>query len=923
MAPFAAGQRWVSEMEPELGVGLITEVSTRRIRLSFPAAEVERQYAIGTAPLRRLEFKSGDTIKRRDGVKFRVDAVEENGGVLTYRCAEQRINEEELDDLFSLASPQDRLCSGFYDTNAMFMLRVDALHWRAKHYQSPAFGFIGGRIDLIPHQLYVAEQVSGRQIPRVLLSDQIGLGKTIEAILIIHRLLLSRRIERVLIIVPETLVHQWFVECLRRFNLVFRIIDADYMASRSDQNSTPFDEDQLALISLDYLIHAPSLMQHALQAAWDMIIVDEAHHILEESVEYRFLEQLAGRTTGLLLLTATPQQLGHRSHFARLQLLDPARYYDYSEFKREAENYRKTANLVMRLLDNKALRASDLVLLQELEPSAAAGRLSAADRPHIIRHLLDRHGLGRVIFRNTRTAIPNFPPRKVHLIALESAGNQHRLIEEFKADSNADVRMQYDFRDDPRILWLAGFIKKHKSKILLICHSVQKATAIEAALKKHINAKSALFHENMTLLQRDRSAAWFSEKDGAQLLICSEIGSEGRNFQFAHHLVLFDLPLDPELLEQRIGRLDRIGQRETIHIHVPYQNGSPQEKLVRWCHEGFHAFEQNAGDAFQLYEKFGAAVRKIALEKESARLDQLIADTRIYHASLTAQLEKGRDRLLELNSFDEKKAAALKKEIQSLGADSSFQDLMFRLFDYFGVAVEELAESIHLMSIDHHTHSDFPFPAFRRERVAISFDRQTALSRDEIEFLTPDHPSALGAIDLLLASEKGNAVFAAWEKEHPELLLESVYILECLAPMRLHIERFFPPTLIRVLVNHRGENMTATLSMAMLNKNISNASNPDLLHNVKIKGTILPRMMEACLHFAQKMAASEKRQKGATASAILHEEMQRLQSLIKINPNVTQREIDLLHDETSAVLKAIRRARLRLDAIRFIVGGWK
>jgi predicted amidophosphoribosyltransferase len=102
-----------------------------------------------------------------------------------------------------------------------------------------------------------------------------------------------------------------------------------------------------------------------------------------------------------------------------------------------------------------------------------------------------------------------------------------------------------------------------------------------------------VFHEDLTLVQRDRAAAWFSEADGARLLLCSEIGSEGRNFQFAHHLILFDLPLKPDLLEQRIGRLDRIGQTEDIKIHVPYIAGSGEEVLARWYHEGLNAFEKN------------------------------------------------------------------------------------------------------------------------------------------------------------------------------------------------------------------------------------------------------------------------------------------------------------------------------------------
>src|SRR5690606_15884430 len=116
---------------------------------------------------------------------------------------------------------------------------------------------------------------------------------------------------------------------------------------------------------------------------------------------------------------------------------------------------------------------------------------------------------------------------------------------------------------------------------------------------------ASVFHEDLTLVQRDRNAAWFAEPDGAQILLCSEIGSEGRNFQFAHHLILFDMPVHPELLEQRIGRLDRIGQKKGITIYIPYLLGSPQEFLVRWFHEGLNAFNANLEGGNMIFKLFG------------------------------------------------------------------------------------------------------------------------------------------------------------------------------------------------------------------------------------------------------------------------------------------------------------------------------
>ena len=176
-------------------------------------------------------------------------------------------------------------------------------------------------------------------------------------------------------------------------------------------------------------------------------------------------------------------------------------------------------------------------------------------RARLTAELLDEFGTGRVMFRNTRSALSGFPERKPLLVPLERGGKTAR--------------------EASKVRWLVALLKKLKeAKVLLICRTRAFAEEVSERLLREVNVSSALFHEGLTLIQRDRHAAFFAEPEGARILICSEIGSEGRNFQFAHHLVLFDLPADPELLEQRIGRLDRIGQTAAIRIHVPYLPGT-------------------------------------------------------------------------------------------------------------------------------------------------------------------------------------------------------------------------------------------------------------------------------------------------------------------------------------------------------------
>lgn len=177
-------------------------------------------------------------------------------------------------------------------------------------------------------------------------------------------------------------------------------------------------------------------------------------------------------------------------------------------------------------------------------------------------------------------------------------------------------------------------------------------------------------------MERDRAAAYFADHEqGAQALICSEIGSEGRNFQFAHHLVLFDLPENPDLLEQRIGRLDRIGQTETIQIHIPYLEGTSQEVQYRWFQDGLGAFEESCAVGVAVM----AAVRETwqqALAGDTGALASLIEASAHETRRLKAMLQNGRDALIELNSCRREVADGLIATIEEEEAGARVRDYM-------------------------------------------------------------------------------------------------------------------------------------------------------------------------------------------------------------------------------------------------------
>ncbi len=939
MKDFFPGQRYTSDGEPELGVGMVTEVSKGKVRMLFPVSDEVRMYAIESAPLRRVVFKPGDTIVDTKGMSMLIESIEPAGKLYVFYGNSRALSEADLGNMSVIHNVDDRLFTGEVDAPELFALRRETHFHNYRRRISPVNGFVGGKIDLIPHQLYIAHEVSSRYAPRVLLSDQVGLGKTIEACLILHRLLLSGRISRVLILVPESLIHQWFVELFRRFNLWFNIYDEKRCSSleKGAPDGNPFLDDQLVICSFEFMAGSNKRIKQAITASWDMLVVDEAHH-LEWSVEnvspeYHAVELLSNEVKGLLLLTATPEQLGIESHFARLRLLDPVRYSDYDDFITASSDTRNIADIVEKLSSGGTLQTHDIKILEALISKERIASVEKGDKKalhNLIEDLLDQHGPGRVLFRNTRSAMQGFPRRIAHLVPLEQKENQslwmERLTNEFIRDSEHTSEkenvQQFWFDKDSRVKWILKKMKEvYPAKILLICTTKEKVLALEAELKKHASHKTGVFHEDLTLIQRDRNAAWFADNARAQILLCSEIGSEGRNFQFAHHLILFDIPVHPELLEQRIGRLDRIGQKEDIHIHIPYIAGSPQQAVVRWFHEGLDAFNMNLEGGNIIAKRFKERLLNVSKEFSVKNMDPdleaLINETHDVYQKLKKNLADGRDKLLEMNSFRPKIAKELIKQIQKEDTDIELEIYLTKMFRHYDVEMEDLAPRTYLI----HPASVITavFPSISMEGIQVSFDRKRALNREDVSLLTWDHPITTGAVDMLLSSPTGSASFGILRGTgSPALLLELLFILETTGKHRTYVDRFLPDTPLRIVVDHIGSDVTDTYSVDMFNKNLIPGKIDAMLENEAFENTILPEMIASATQIAGEMAAKEITKGMQFMEQTLDYEIDRLITLQKKNNHIRRDEIQTAMEERTALSEIIKNARIRLDALLLI-----
>ncbi|MBW3846825.1 RNA polymerase-associated protein RapA [Aeromonas hydrophila] len=950
--PFALGQRWISDTETDLGLGTVVAVEGRMVTLLFPATGENRMYAKEEAPVTRVSFNVGDQIASHEDWTMTVEEVQEKDGLLIYVGVRTdndepvALKEVFLNNFIKFNKPQDRLFAGQIDRMSRFTLRYEALINQHQRRRNPTRGLAGGRVSLIPHQLYIAHEVGHRYAPRVLLADEVGLGKTIEAGMIIHQQLLSGRAHRVLILLPETLQHQWLVEMLRRFNLHFSLFDEERCIEAFADAENPFETEQLVICSLDFLRKKRRRFEQVLEAEWDLLVVDEAHH-LEWSEEapsraYEMVEALAEQVPGVLLLTATPDQLGHQSHFARLRLLDPERFYDYEAFLAEEQAYGQVASAAQELLDGETLSDEARQILATQLEGLDLG--DAAARQQAVAKLLDQHGTGRVLFRNSRANIQGFPERHLNVYPMPlpeqyktaikvmgmMGGNggdlqtralrylyPEKIFQQFEGDNATWTQF------DPRVEWLLELLlSARQQKVLVICSEAATAIALEEALRTREGIRGAVFHEGMSILERDKASAYFAQAEGgAQVLLCSEIGSEGRNFQFASHLVLFDLPLNPDLLEQRIGRLDRIGQQNTVEIHVPYLEGTAQRALQLWYHDGLDAFEQTCPTARPVFE----AVRDELFELlaantgDQAPLDALLVKTRELHEPLKARLEQGRDRLLEIHSSGGAAAQQLVDKLAAEDDDTGMISFALKMFDEIGVNQDDRGENALVLTPgDHMLVSSFP--GLPQDGMTITFDRNTALSRDDMALLSWDHPMMRGGIDLILGSEIGaTSVALLKNKALPigSILLELIFVAESAAHPQLY--RFMPPTPIRLLMDKNGQNLGEKVAFDAFNRQLTpvnrhlgsklvTASQP-VIHGLIGKGQAI----------AEELKGGIVDKARAQMAQTLQQDLDRLEALKAVNPNVRDSELDYLRNLQAELHHLIDQTQLKLDAIRFIV----
>ncbi|NUO10100.1 MAG: DEAD/DEAH box helicase [Candidatus Brocadia sp.] len=417
------------------------------------------------------------------------------------------------------------------------------------------------------HQVNSVKKLLGRFRGRGMLCDEVGLGKTIEASLAMLELLTRGLIKRILILVPPSLVQQWKEETFFKCNLEFVTSDEKEFRSQGSVAWAKFDRIIASIHTAKKSPHADAIQQEA----FDLIIVDEAHHLKNaNTVGWKFLNSLKKKY--IFLLTATPVQNNLEELFNLVTLVYPGELGTLKSFKKQfvstgdrltPKNYEQLRSLLGELIIRNRRATSDVKFTKRYAKTIRIP-LSKSERELYtsVSELVRNQYAGspqqvKMTLRILQEEIGSIPPAAVSTLE----GLRDKLPD---SAAIADLISQCNrLASSEKVRVLIDVINKITDKAIIFTKFRASHSAITTALEKY-NISYSPLHGGLTRLEKEKSIKEFQHV--SKVLVATDVGSEGRNLQFCNHIINFDLPWNPMKIEQRIGRISRIGQEKEVHV---------------------------------------------------------------------------------------------------------------------------------------------------------------------------------------------------------------------------------------------------------------------------------------------------------------------------------------------------------------------
>jgi len=701
MAQFLKGMKIVHRAQSAWGVGHVLAVSDDppRISAQFPGRPDGPVMLSSRDPaLARFRFAPETVALLADGTQTRVLRSLPGPAQELYRYTVEVAgkkpsirSEADLRAPVPREGPAEQLASGRWGAPDDFVLRAETVRLDLLRRADALGALFASRVYVKPHQVSVANQVLSAAQPRFVLADEVGLGKTIEAGLVLSALLHAGLVKRCLVVAPSHLTVQWLAELFHKFNLLCTLMDPDRARDDREAADAEADESQgtagspwtrhsLVITSLELLSRSKEESAAAAEAGWDLVVIDEAHH-LRGSRAYEVAQALARKSWGLLLLTATPLQLDPAEYHALLRLVDPAPAATEAELRGRLQRQGALSAEVRALLEGDAQAAGRIARLFPDDKELLRLR-----GPELLAHLSESYGLSARLLRNRRAAVGGFTPRRLTKIEVKLSKEEQALEEEVrvalgKAKLPSGAVLESLLRrlgSSPASLaagLLAAGEKKlaqrasslpHDSKlaafqellqelgtekVLVFAETRETVEYLRAALaKKRIEALA--YVGDLSPAERDKLVARFRDPDGPRILLSTELGGEGRNFQHCHVLVNYDLSWSPAAIEQRIGRIDRIGQSREVRIYAFRPEGTLAARVLDVLDAGVGVFTEPVGGLDPVLESVESELLALASSDDPKQWEKMSRDLGARVAAARAEVAGGYDPLLDRRSCD-------------------------------------------------------------------------------------------------------------------------------------------------------------------------------------------------------------------------------------------------------------------------------
>lgn len=589
----------------------------------------------------RVEYKSDLDPNRCDRRKEKIKVVYEvKMPALTLPFATQPslTNKEEFSPELIFTTDQNEILKsihrGVWDTWEAFTLRLRAEEL-VLHRDFSELLILSNlkerweQVGMVPyeHQINTVKKVIEEMRGRAILADEVGLGKTIEAGMIVKEYLLRGLVKKTLILTPASLCRQWAAELSQKFALYPVIPRYEFEWAKYD----------LIVASIDTAKQEKN--RQALQEIYfDLVVVDEAHKLKNPLTQnWQFVSSL--RKKFFLLLTATPLQNDLKELFNLISLLRPGQLGSYKSFrrrfvqdKRTAKNHEELRTLLGQvMIRNKRGPQITLpprkVATMPLTPTAEEMALYRA----ITDFVRTEYRKGERASVNPLTLLTL--QREVCSSSFAAANTLYKLCGKASAEDQKSIlsllQMAAGLKENTKMNLVEEILRQAPAeKMIIFTEYLATQEYILARLRKR-GIPALTFDGKMSASKKDFTIGRFRNDPRYPVLICTESGGEGINLQFCRSMINYDLPWNPMRLEQRIGRIHRLGQTREIYVYNLVTQGTIEERLLRLLVEKVRLFEVVIGDLQRIINCFGRAtsfeskILKALIEAETeAELDR-------------------------------------------------------------------------------------------------------------------------------------------------------------------------------------------------------------------------------------------------------------------------------------------------------------